>query len=83
MAALVRTLDGSIPIVRLKCVGSCAGPVVAIKTASSTPVVVTKVRSAKARRDVLRVAEGGPVSSRLERRLARSKVQAKALRRIA
>ncbi|MEZ5226641.1 MAG: hypothetical protein R2710_08190 [Acidimicrobiales bacterium] len=81
--ALMRSLDGSIPIVRLKCIGACAGPVVAIKPANGTPVVLTKVRSAKERRDVLRVVAGGSVSNRLQRRLAGSKAQAKAQRRIA
>ena len=66
---------------RFACVGVCSGPVVVVTPAGGTPVVVARVRSRKAHRDVVRLLRGRPLSDRLRRRRVTGSMAAKAIRR--
>ncbi len=79
---LVRALDRSIATVKLPCIGVCDGPVVALRSSSGNEVVVSKVRSPKARQDLLSAVAGKSVSDRLRRRSVGPKARKKALKRI-
>lgn len=66
---------------RFRCVGVCAGPVVVVTPPGDAPVVVARVRSPKAQRDVVRLLRGRPLSDRLRRRRVGGSKAAKAIRR--
>ena len=68
---------------RISCVGVCSGPVVAVVPDNGAPIMIRKVRSPKARRDLARLVRGRKLSDRLRRRLVTGANAAKAVRRTA
>lgn len=80
-AELRRDLSSEVELVRFGCVGICTGPVVVVAPDGARPLVVARVRSAKARRDLLRLVRGRAVSDRLRRRLVVGSKSSKAVRR--
>lgn len=62
-------------LLEVKCLGVCKGPVVVLRPTSKTPLVLSKVRSKKQRRQLLRVAPGGiaPPPELARRRVGKSK----------
>lgn len=78
-------LDGlaaaGVPAGLLRCVGVCDGPVVIVSPSAGEPIVLRRVRSRKARRDLVRLARGRSLSGRLERHLIGQRKAAKAVRK--
>lgn len=74
-------LAGDVRVERFGCVGVCSGPVVAVLPTEGRPVVIERVRSPKAHRDVLRLVRGRSLTDRLRRRLVSGSKSAKAVRR--
>jgi hypothetical protein len=66
---------------RFSCVGICAGPVVVVTPPSGAPVVVERVRSRKAQRDVVRLMRGREASDRIRRRMTTGAKRDRAVRR--
>lgn len=64
------------------CIGVCHGPIVAVVHADAS-VVVERVRSNKARRDLIELVAGGRLTERLAKREVSGKKAAKATRRVA
>lgn len=80
-AELRRQLSSEVELGRFGCVGVCAGPVVVVEPQGARPLVVARVRSAKARRDLLRLVRGRALSDRLRRRIVVGAKSSKAVRR--
>ncbi|MCB0998197.1 MAG: hypothetical protein R2713_04520 [Ilumatobacteraceae bacterium] len=64
------------------CADICTGPVLVVTPPDGSPVVLRRVRSPKARRDVVRLARGRALSERLRRREVRGSKAAKAIRKV-
>jgi hypothetical protein len=70
-------------VAEVSCLGICKGPVVALAPTDDVPIVIARVRSPKAIRDVARVARGErPLSKRLRERMVTGARRTKALRRL-
>lgn len=80
-AQLHDRLSAEADVVRFGCVGVCEGPVVVVAPPAGQPVVVARVRSPKAQRDLVRVVRGSELSHRLARRVVDGSKSSKAVRR--
>lgn len=66
---LTTALSESCDLVNVRCLGECKGPMVVVRLGAAEPVVLTRVRRSKQRRDLLAFLSGvGLLSERLERR---------------
>lgn len=81
LRAQLTEIDGD--VAELSCLGVCKGPVVVLRPGrDDDAVVLQRVRSAKARRDVRRIIGGSDhLSNRLRKRLVFGTKRAKALKR--
>lgn len=76
--------DAGVPFERVKCIDLCHPPVAVIATDDGQPVMLERVRSAKQRRDLVRVAvSGAALSERLRGLRSTGKPLAKARRAFA
>jgi hypothetical protein len=80
-AALRDAVAGSGRVVDSSCLSICKGPVVVLDPLGDVPLVLSKVRSRKAIRDVGRVVAGRPPSRRLRERTVTGSKRDKAVHR--
>lgn len=69
-------------IVDVACIGVCAGPIVALDPYSATPTVLQKLRSKRARRDIVATSTTGRLSKELKERRISGKRYARAIQRL-
>lgn len=81
-AELHDRLAAEADVVRFGCVGVCEGPVVVVAPSAGEAVVVARVRSPKAQRDLVRAVRGRGLSDRLARRVVNGSKSSKAVRRV-
>jgi (2Fe-2S) ferredoxin len=74
---------GVAEVVDTSCLSICKGPVVVVDARGDVPLVLARVRSPKAIRDVRRVVDGGEPSRRLRERSVTGGKRAKAIQRAA
>jgi hypothetical protein len=70
-------------VVDVECLGICSGPVVVARPTSEAPLVLSKLRSKKLRKQLLRVVEDGrPTPPELARHGVSAGERRKAIRRV-
>ncbi len=75
-------LDAECEMAELKCVGICSGPVVVVRPESASPIVLSKLRTKRQRKHVLRVvADDRGVPPELADRVVRSASTVRKVRR--
>ena len=76
-------LDDRCAVIELECVGICAGPVVVAHPMSDAPLVLSKIRTKRERKQFVRLVEGeGELTDRLTRRLVGKRKHNETLRRL-